>query len=237
MGRDWSRPWGGLLSVQHQAFRKGPGVRRCDRSLISPAGAHSAPTVIQHSFLLWLLKSLLSSIILSCCSSTHCVRRGWRAGEQNTHSWHAGLLWGIEGPSGRDYCCPWLWYLSSFPPPTYPVLHNQSGSLVAAAEAPGAGSDMKQCLWQRGACVLRLRRHWLAGSEVMQCSLNVATAEPASRVCLPTSLPAAVWRRRSLGVSGGSTELSGSQDLVCSDNIQGLCCHCCSLSLHLLNVT
>lgn len=73
------------------------------------------------------------------------------------------------------------------PPATSPVLPSSPPRRPWAQDtqhALRAESDMRQCLWQRGECVLSLRRCRLAGSEVMQCSLNVEAAVPGTRACL-----------------------------------------------------
>lgn len=133
-------------------------------------------------------------MVLSCCPPTHCVLGGGTC-EQNTHSWHVRFPWrrtfrerlllpvaliSIQLAMPTSPC---------HPPPT--PSHIRVGSWLQQQRLPGQrvtwGNVCGKAGGERGACVQRLRRHWLAGSEVMQCSLNVATAEPASRVCLPIS--------------------------------------------------
>lgn len=99
---------------------------------------------------------------------------------------------------------------------------------------------MRQCLWQRGERVLSLGRRRLAGSEVMQCSLNVEAAVPASRACLfgkRSRLPA-IGRTTSLRGSVDPVQLAGSQGrrvCVVEARWQDLHCHYYSLTLNPLH--
>lgn len=96
-----------------------------------------------------------------------------------------------EGPGLGAVGAQRLWWLPlSFCPPTPPTHPTPAPtSRPWALRAPGVDRDMKQCLWPRGGCVLSPRRCRLAGGEVMQCSLNVEVAAPASRACLLPGQP------------------------------------------------
>lgn len=89
--------------------------------------------------------------------------------------------------------------------------------------------------------MLSLGRRRLAGSEVMQCSLNVEAAVPASRACLlskPES-PASRLKDKALRGAADLVQVAGSHGRVWVVEIrwQDLSCHVCSVSLNPPNAT